>query len=154
MSRSTGSWCGLMPRRALRPMSCPGWREAGVMLLKTRSAVRVEEVTTSDELERLRPEWSALWARSERATPFQSPEWVLPWGRQIGEGDLWALALRYGGRLAGIAPLFIYTKPGSSVRELYLVGTGTTDYLDALFEPEFACVGTTTVFAHLDAQRH
>lgn len=124
------------------------------MLLKSRPAVTLEEVTTTAGLERLRPEWAALWARSERATPFQSPEWLIPWWRQIGEGDLWTLALRHEGRLAGIVPLFIYTKPGSSVRELYLVGTGTTDYLDALFDREFTRGGTAAVLAHLTAHRH
>src|SRR5438874_266186 len=118
------------------------------MLLETRPALTLEEVTTTSGLERLRPEWSALWARTEWATPFQSPEWLLPWWRRIGEGDLWTLALRHDGRLVGIAPLFIYTKPGSPVRELYLVGTGTTDYLDALLDREFERRGTAAVLAH------
>jgi hypothetical protein len=39
----------------------------------------VEEITTMDALERLRWEWSELWTRSPAATPFQSPEWLLPW---------------------------------------------------------------------------
>jgi CelD/BcsL family acetyltransferase involved in cellulose biosynthesis len=124
------------------------------MLLEARPALTLETVSTTEGLERLRPEWSALWSHSERATPFQSPEWLIPWWRQIGEGELWIIALRSAGRLVGIAPFYIYTKPGSPVRELYLVGTGTTDYLDALFEPEFARAGTAAVFAHLDAQRH
>jgi CelD/BcsL family acetyltransferase involved in cellulose biosynthesis len=124
------------------------------MLLKSRPGVTLEEVTTTAGLERLRPEWSALWERSERATPFQSPEWLIPWWRQIGEGELWTLALRHEGRLVGVAPLFIYTKPGSTVRELYLIGAGTTDYLDALFDREFAQRGTAAALAHLDAHRH
>jgi CelD/BcsL family acetyltransferase involved in cellulose biosynthesis len=124
------------------------------MLLEARPAIRIEEVTTTEALDRLRPEWSALWARCAGATPFQSPEWLIPWWRQIGEGTLWALAVRHEGRLVGLAPLFIYTKPGSTLRELYLIGTGTTDYLEALFERGFERSGSAAIFAHLEGERH
>jgi CelD/BcsL family acetyltransferase involved in cellulose biosynthesis len=110
-------------------------------------------VTTTEALEQLRPAWSALWVRCHTATPFQSPEWLIPWWRHIGEGELWTLALRHKGHLAGIAPLYIYIKPGSSVREVFLIGIATTDYLDALFEPGVAHCGAAAVFAHLDAAR-
>jgi hypothetical protein len=45
-------------------------------------------------------------------------------------------------------------KPSSSEREVFLVGIATTDYLDALFDQEFASCGAAAVFAHLDAARH
>jgi hypothetical protein len=37
-------------------------------------AFEIEEITTTEALEGLRAEWSALWARCPLATPFQSPE--------------------------------------------------------------------------------
>src|SRR5918912_3404648 len=117
-------------------------------------ALDIEVVTTAEALERLRPEWSALWARCPTATLFQSPAWLIPWWRHIGEGDLCTLALRYAGRLVGLAPLYIYVKPGSSEREVFLVGIATTDYLDALFDQEFASCGAAAVFAYLDATQH
>jgi CelD/BcsL family acetyltransferase involved in cellulose biosynthesis len=117
-------------------------------------ALEIEEVTTTEALEKLRPEWSALWARCPTSTLFQSPEWLIPWWRHIGEGELWTLALRQAGRLVGLAPLYIYVKPSSSEREVFLVGIATTDYLDALFDQEFASCGAAAVFAHLDAARH
>ena len=117
-------------------------------------ALDIEEVTTIEALEKLRPEWSALWARCPTSTLFQSPEWLIPWWRHIGEGELWTLVLRQAGRLVGLAPLYIYVKPGSSEREVFLLGIATTDYLDALFDQEFASSGAAAVFARLDAARH
>jgi CelD/BcsL family acetyltransferase involved in cellulose biosynthesis len=116
--------------------------------------LEIEEVTTTEALERLRPEWSALRARCPTSTLFQSPEWLIPWWRHIGQGELWALAFRQAGRLVGLAPLYIYVKPGSSEREVFLLGIATTDYLDALFDQEFASCGALMVFAHLDAAWH
>src|ERR687888_114117 len=113
-------------------------------------ALDIEEVTTIEALEKLRPEWSALWARCPTSTLFQSPEWLIPWWRHIGEGELWTLSLRHAGRLVGLAPLYIYVKPGSSERELFLVGIATTDYLDALFDPAYAHYDAAAIFAYLD----
>jgi CelD/BcsL family acetyltransferase involved in cellulose biosynthesis len=122
--------------------------------LNAMPGLHIQEVTTTEALEELRPEWSALWARCPTATPFQSPEWLIPWWRYIGTGELWTLALRYRGHLVGLAPLYIYKKPDSSEREVFLVGIATSDYLDALFECDFTSHGTAAVFAHLDAARH
>src|SRR2546423_3268063 len=57
------------------------------------SGVIVEELTTTAALESLQPEWDRLWSRSPRATPFQSPAWLLPWWRHVGCGQLMALAV-------------------------------------------------------------
>src|ERR687888_566153 len=109
----------------------PGARRGAVTVgMKTMPAFDIEEVITTEALEKLHPEWSALWARCPAATPFQSPEWLIPWWRHIGEGQLWTLACRSEGRLVGLAP---------------------TDYLDALFAPGFASAGAAAVLAHLAA---
>jgi CelD/BcsL family acetyltransferase involved in cellulose biosynthesis len=115
--------------------------------------IEIEEVTTTEGLERLRPEWSTLWACCPTATPFQSPEWLIPWWRHIGAGELWALALRRAGRLIGLVPFYVYVSPGLSERRVFLVGVGTSDYLDALFVSEFAGRGAAAAFAHLEAAR-
>ena len=107
------------------------------------SAVDLDEVTTADALERIRPEWAALWARCPAATPFQSPEWLIPWWRHVGQGELWTLVVRSSGRLVGLVPLYIYS--GSSVREVFPIGIATTDYLDALFEPGWESRGMAAV---------
>jgi CelD/BcsL family acetyltransferase involved in cellulose biosynthesis len=120
-------------------------------LTGTIADLEIAELTTAESLERLRPEWSALWGRCPTSTPFQAPEWLIPWWRHIAEGELWTLAVRHGGRLIGLAPLYIYIKPGASVREVFPVGIATTDYLDGLFEPPFAACGAAAVLGFLDA---
>jgi len=108
------------------------------VLTESRAALRVEEVGTTAELEALRPEWSALWESSDSATPFQSPEWLIPWWRHFGWEGLRVLTLRRaeGGRLVGLAPLYIYTHPDTGTRQVTLIGNGISDHLDVLVDPE------------------
>ena len=115
--------------------------------------IELEEITTTQALERLYPEWSTLWACCPTATPFQSPEWLIPWWRHIGAGELWTLALRCAGRLIGLVPFYIYVGPGSSERRVFLVGVATSDYLDALFLSDFASRGAAAALAHLETAR-
>jgi len=98
--------------------------------------LRREIVTTSDRLHALRPSWSELWERCPDATPFQSPEWLLPWWEHLGRGSLCTLALWDDDRLLGLAPLFTERYFGLPLRRLALIGTGNTDYLDVLLDPQ------------------
>lgn len=82
------------------------------------------------ELDRLIPEWRALWERCPYATPFQSPEWLAPWWEAFRPGRLKCLERREAGRLVGFAPLY---EDGHGITRL--LGAGNTDYLDALVEP-------------------
>ena len=81
--------------------------------------MRIEHIDSDDGLAALLPGWTALWHRIPGATPFQSPGWLIPWWRHIGEGQLWTLACRSEGRLVGLAPLYIYRQPGTSRREIF-----------------------------------
>jgi CelD/BcsL family acetyltransferase involved in cellulose biosynthesis len=98
----------------------------------------IEEATDLPALERLRPEWEALWHAVPDATPFQSPAWLIPWWRHVGVGALLVLALRAAGRLVGLFPFYRYTRPDSGERLLFPLGIATTDYLDALVLPDAA----------------
>lgn len=90
--------------------------------------------TTVPELEALVPEWKILWLADMRAAPFQSPEWLLPWWKHVGEGELFTLSIRdRHGRLVGLLPLYIHTQAADGERLLLLLGAGTSDYLDGLF---------------------
>jgi CelD/BcsL family acetyltransferase involved in cellulose biosynthesis len=111
--------------------------------------VEIEEVSTTEALERLRPEWALLWERCPAATPFQSPEWLLPWWRRLGRGRLRTLALRREGRLVGLAPLFVHRYFGLPLRRLSMLGTGVTDYLDFLLPPEIARSGAEQILGYL-----
>jgi CelD/BcsL family acetyltransferase involved in cellulose biosynthesis len=100
------------------------------------ATLAIEEVADLPALERLRPDWEALWQAVPDATPFQSPAWLIPWWRHVGQGALLVLALRAAGRLVGLFPFYRYTQPEDSRRLLFPLGIATTDYLDALVLPE------------------
>lgn len=86
-------------------------------------------------LEALEPEWKVLWAQDPLATPFQTPEWLLPWFRQFG-GELRTVTIRSGERLIGLLPFYLYNDWRSGLKQLLLIGVGTTDYLDGIFAPD------------------
>lgn len=88
---------------------------------------------SEDALVRLLPEWWGLWERSEAATPFQSPAWLLPWWRSFRPGGLFVVAVRRHGELVGLAPL--YREVGPHGRRLLPIGISASDYLDVLIDP-------------------
>ena len=95
--------------------------------------VAAELVTTGRELAALREEWRSLWHRVPDATPFQSPEWLLPWWRQFGTRAPRIAVVRDADGLAGVLPLYILDRPDG--RTLLPIGAGITDYQDALLSP-------------------
>ena len=116
-------------------------------------ATLVEEVTASQCLTSLIPEWTALWSEDGNATPFQHPAWLAPWWRQFGpDGKLCALALRDSGnqRLQAFLPLYLYQQPQTGERQLLLLGAGTTDYLDGVWGARnAAAAAAATALDHL-----
>lgn len=102
-------------------------------------------------LEALRPEWHALWLSVPGASPFRSPDWLLPWWRHIGEGALLTIVLRDAGRLVGVVPLYVFTQPRDGSRVLFPLGVATTDLLDALLLPADATRAMEATFAALAA---
>lgn len=101
-----------------------------------REGLECRVLRTTGELEEFAPQWRALWSADEEATPFQSPEWLLPWWNQFGQEDLRAVVLSRGGRTIGLLPFYVYREPRNGERQLLLMGVGTTDYLDGVFAPE------------------
>src|SRR5690349_10337340 len=122
--------------------------------------MHVQEITRLEDAEDLRYEWSALWDRCPSSTPFHSHEWLLSWWRNFGFGELFMLALRDGGRLAGLAPLFIHPlertvqdQSADTIRQVSPLGIGITDYADFLIEPQLAISGAEMILGHLE-KRH
>ncbi len=96
----------------------------------------VEVLTSEEALDALVPEWTELWIQDPNATPFQHPAWLRPWWRQFGpDGQLHAFALRNKNehRLRGFLPTYIYHQPITGERQLFLLGAGTSDYLDGIW---------------------
>jgi CelD/BcsL family acetyltransferase involved in cellulose biosynthesis len=88
------------------------------------------DVATPDDLAGLEAEWAALWSRCAGATPFQRPEWLLPWYEQLAHGGGVALLARDGDALVGLAPLHRWDEGG--LRRVGLAGGPVSDYRDAL----------------------
>lgn len=137
-------------------MSTGGWQDSESHARSREPAgLAVEALTRTADLERLGPEWSRLWRRAPTATPFQTPEWLIPWWRHTGEGELLTLALRAapGGALLGLIPLCLCRRPHGAPRRLHLLGAATADGLDALAAPGWRDAVGAAAFAWLDAVR-
>lgn len=111
--------------------------------------ISIEEVNDSTAFASLRQEWSELWERCPSATPFQSPEWLLPWWKHFGNSKLLVLALRRNKRLIGLAPFFVFRRQEDRLLQISLIGTGISDYLDVIIEPDTAIEGAERIFEYL-----
>lgn len=92
-----------------------------------------EILRSGEALEALSAEWDDLFRRAPRATPFQSPAWLLPWWRVFSPGEPRTAAVRRDGRLVGLAPF--YREDGALGRRLLPLGISLSDYHDVLLDP-------------------
>lgn len=90
----------------------------------------IDKYSRLDEIER---EWSAFAEKVQSLTPFQSPEWLLTWWRHFGSGELRVFLLRDDGIVA-VIPCFLHQWNGR--KQLTLVGSGISDYLEPAIAPE------------------
>ena len=99
--------------------------------------LRCHVLDSHQALAALRVPWQALCDQCPWATPFQRPDWLLPWARHLGAAEPWPVAVWEGDRLVGLAPLFRYQRPGprGKQRVLAFLGAGISDYLDVLIAP-------------------
>lgn len=96
--------------------------------------VVVEVCRSPGDLEAMRAEWAALWARCPGATTFQRPEWLIPWCGRHAAGDLMVVCVRRGVELIAVLPLRVRVEPDGT-RLLVLVGENSGAILDALVLP-------------------
>lgn len=99
----------------------------------------------------LRASWQALGDCCPWTTPFQRPEWLMPWVQHFGPTDPWLLVAHAEDRLVGLVPLFRYQRDASRV--LALLGAGISDYVDALIAPGWERAVLAAVVAQLEARR-
>jgi CelD/BcsL family acetyltransferase involved in cellulose biosynthesis len=93
----------------------------------------VERVTSLERLRALEPTLQDLFRRDLRATPFQSPEWLLSWVECFAADAAPCWLLVYSGERAVAAlPLMIAQCGGQ--RRLHWAGQGISDRLDALVD--------------------
>jgi CelD/BcsL family acetyltransferase involved in cellulose biosynthesis len=87
------------------------------------------------ELAPIVDEWRALFGRCPDATPFQSPDWLLPWIEVFCPRNLLVAVFRSRQHLIGLAPMLIY--PRGPERILAFAGGGVSDYLNLLCAPGY-----------------
>ncbi len=91
----------------------------------------VEELTSFEDLQSIEAPWTELWRTDRAATPFQAPQWILPWYGHFGSGgEILTIVRRQNGALDGIAPFLILRDEDESLG--MLIGTGNSDYIDVL----------------------
>jgi len=95
-------------------------------------SVRIAEQISTEilrgisQLEDIAEEWELLWRNDATSTPFQSPQWLIPWWRHFGQGDLRVLAIRKQQKLRALLPFYLHENT------LLMMGLGISDYLDVL----------------------
>lgn len=105
----------------------------------------IEEITSAEALEKLRPEWEALWRSCDLATPFLHPGWLIPWWEAFGpaEQEPYVIIMRgEDGKLEGVAPAFSWRRQDGK-RQLSFIGAGISDYCGIVFAE-----GKGDLFAH------
>lgn len=109
------------------------------------SGARIALVTDSHGLQALAADWRALWHRVPQATPFQAPEWLLPWWQAFGSPQPIIACLYQGERLDGLLPLYVLQD--GEARKLLPIGIGLSDYCDALLAPDAPTAATHDLLA-------
>ena len=92
----------------------------------------ISALTTVEDLERLRPEWVALFDRSRIPNPFVHPDWLITWAQHFANpSDLHVLAVRSGSELVGVAPFFrrSFSLLGLRTTFLRMLGSGRNSVL-------------------------
>jgi CelD/BcsL family acetyltransferase involved in cellulose biosynthesis len=121
-------------------------------LMRLSGTLTTKVIHHMPHLRNLVREWTELWQKCSNPSPFQRPEWLVPWAETFTPEKLHVVELRRGDELAGIAPMFAYDRHGETI--LAPLGAGITDYLDWLVSPDLASEGIVEILtALLDSDR-
>ena len=101
---------------------------------------RVEDQQGVEALSSVTDEWHRLEASCRTATPFQSPEWLIPWWVCFAHDELRVITVRRANNLCAVLPLVTESKPDG--RRVTLLGTGNTDHLDLVVDDRWRDVAT------------
>lgn len=94
--------------------------------------MRTQVYTDAAGFAALHQEWNPLLRDSVSDTIFLTWEWQSTWWEHLGEGELYLIAVRDGGHLSGIAPLYLTTSD-DGLKTLSVVGCrDVSDYLDLI----------------------
>jgi len=99
-------------------------------------------IEDANAFESLVDDWWELW-RGARASPFQSPAWLVPWWRSFHPGRLATIAVHHGKRLVGLAPFYLEER--EEARRLLPLGISVSDYFDVLLAPGFEEIASASI---------
>jgi len=114
-------------------------------------SIKTETLDSLEKLRALEPEWRDLWQRDPAATPFDGPDWLIPWTDHLwGGGRLHVLTVRNGGALIAVAPIFFWGYGGRPeiIRASFL-GSGITDHLGITADPARDVEAARAILDHL-----
>lgn len=109
--------------------------------------LRLELIEDRQGLRAFEPEWLAFIRDVPPPTPFQLPQWLLAWWRHFGSGKLHVMVAKDEDGVAGIIPCFLHE--WSHRKQLTLMGTGISDYLDPVIKESCRCEFRRLVARHL-----
>ena len=117
------------------------------MRYRNEASLTLEVINDFRALVEIEREWSSFTRTIEGVTPFQLPEWLLTWWRHFGSGQLHVLVFRHAGEVAGIVHCYVHDWDGR--RQMTLIGSGVSDYLEPAIAKEHCCAIVDQLQAHL-----
>ena len=115
------------------------------------SPIETKLVMDLPALAALEPQWWELWARCAKATPFQSPAWLLSWWEEFHPGKLLCGTATVGGQLVALFPFYLEDDNKAAPR-LLPIGISLSDYIDVLVDPNCPGAGDAVVKLMSDAR--
>lgn len=94
------------------------------------SALGISVAVNLEDLLSVESQWQELWQASPRGTPFQSPDWLIPFVRVFSPPKIRVLLIWRKDQLVGLFPFWI--ERGFGPFTIKILGHGVSDYLDAL----------------------
>lgn len=110
------------------------------------------ELEVIDDFSRLcqiQDEWFLFAGKIANLTPFQLPQWLLTWWLHFGSGRLQVLVFRRASAILAIIPCFHHQWQGR--RQMTLIGSGISDYLEPAILPEHIREVLDCLRAYLEA---
>jgi CelD/BcsL family acetyltransferase involved in cellulose biosynthesis len=90
------------------------------------SILKLNVIEDISGLSSIYPSWQELYKQDVNSTPFQSPDWIIPWCSYFINEKIHLISISDREELISIAPFYIFEQNGK--KELKLIGTGNTDY--------------------------
>ena len=115
------------------------------------AAIRLSEISTIREIEKIKEEWRKLFLKSSGASPFQSWEWNYAIAKEFTSSEKIKIIAGYdnGNNIVGIAPLKLTSCKFPAVKILEFIGNGFSDYLDFLVKEEYTFTFIKTLLNYI-----